>query len=81
MTTRILFLAANSQDTEKLRLDREIHEIEKALRQSDNREQFIFIPKVAVQIDDLQREIHQSKASIINFSGHGASDRRSIQTF
>lgn len=75
MTTRILFLAANSQDTEKLRLDREIREIEKALQLSNNREEFIFISKIAVQIDDLQREIRQSGASIIHFSGHGAGDR------
>ena len=75
MPIKILFLSSNPQDTEKLRLDREIHEIEKALRQSNNREQFIFIPKVAVQTDDLQREIRQSEASIIHFSGHGAGDR------
>ena len=75
MTTRILFLAANPQDTEKLRLNSEIREIEQALKLSNNREQFEFIPKVAVKIKDLQREIRQSKASIIHFSGHGAGDR------
>ncbi|MEL6439087.1 MAG: effector-associated domain EAD1-containing protein [Cyanobacteria bacterium J06621_8] len=75
MPINILFLSSNPHDTEKLRLNREIHEIEKALRQSKNREQFIFIPKVAVQIDDLQREIRQSKASIVHFSGHGVGDR------
>lgn len=75
MTTRILLLASNPQDSEQLRLNSEIHEIEQALKQSNNREQFEFISKLAVQIEDLQREIRQSEASIVHFSGHGAGDR------
>lgn len=75
MPIKILFLSSNPQDTEKLQLDREILKIKKALQLSINREEFEFIFQVAVQIDDLQREIRQSKASIIHFSGHGAGDR------
>ena len=75
MTITILLLSSNPTDATRLSTDREIHEIEQALRQSKNREQIRFIPRVAVQIEDIQREIRQTKANIVHFSGHGTGDR------
>ena len=71
MKTNILVLASNPQDTELLRLNAEIREIEKALELGKKREQFVIASKVAVQIEDLQRSLRRENARIVHFCGHG----------
>jgi len=71
---KILILAANPTDTNKLRLDEEVREIENAHRQATNREEIAIISKWAVRLDDLRREILYHKPNIVHFSGHGAGD-------
>ena len=71
---KILILAANPTDTKKLRLDKEIGEIQNAHRQARYREEIEIIPKLAVRVEDLQNELLYEKPNIVHFSGHGAGD-------
>jgi len=70
--TKILILSANPTSTDRLRLDKEIREIEAALERSSSRAQFEVISKLAVRVDDLRRALLDHKPQIVHFSGHGA---------
>lgn len=72
--TKILILSANPTDTGRLRLDKEVREIETALERAKSREQFEIIPKFAVRVDDLRRALLDHVPQIVHFSGHGAGD-------
>ena len=67
----ILFLAANPTGTTRLRLDREAREIEEGLKRSNKRDQFDFIQKTAVRVQDLRRGLLDIAPQIVHFSGHG----------
>lgn len=69
---KILFLAANPNDTYRLRLDEEIRSIDDALRQSDYRDQFDIRQHWAVRVSDLQSYLLRYKPDIVHFSGHGS---------
>ncbi|MGK7935034.1 MAG: CHAT domain-containing protein [Xenococcaceae cyanobacterium] len=69
--TKILVLASNPQDTARVRLDEEIHQIEDALARAHNREDFDLRSILAVRIDDLQESIIQENPRIVHFCGHG----------
>jgi CHAT domain len=69
---RILILSANPINTDRLRLDEEVREIEERLKLSKYREQFQIIPWWAVRVDDLRRALLETEPSIVHFSGHGA---------
>ena len=69
---KILIFSTNPQDTQKLRLDEEVREIQKALKQSQNREKFQIVTFGAVQVKDLRRALLENKPSIVHFSGHGS---------
>jgi hypothetical protein len=51
---RILILSANPKNTDKLRLDEEVREIQATLEQGRNSDQFEVITRWAVRVDDLQ---------------------------
>lgn len=69
--TKILFLAANPVDTDPLRLDEEIREVDEALRRAKLREKFVLEQKLAVRIRDLRRALLDINPDIVHFSGHG----------
>src|SRR5258706_15394722 len=71
MIRKILFLASNPTDTGRLRLDKEVREIEEGLKRSNERDQFDLIPKFAVRVDDLRRSLLDHSPRIVHFSGHG----------
>jgi tetratricopeptide (TPR) repeat protein len=74
MIKKILILAANPGDTSRLRLDKEVSEIEKGLRRAKLREQFEIRPVWAVSFDDLRRALLDYEPQIVHFSGHGDKD-------
>lgn len=74
MTTTILLLAANPQDTPELKLYQEIYEINESVREAKYGAQFKFIPRTAVKRRDLLEAIDKHNPDIIHFSGHGDSD-------
>lgn len=69
---KILFLAANPSDTSRLRLDKEIREIEFALRQAEFRDTFDIKQHWALRVADLQGYLLRYQPDIVHFSGHGS---------
>jgi len=72
---KILILAANPTDTNKLRLDEEVRSIETAHRQSKYREKIKIISKWGIRVDDLRGELLYHKPNIVHFCGHGEGDK------
>lgn len=68
---KILILAANPKNTEKLRLDEEVREIQAGLARSKRSQQFQIISRTAVRPDDLRRALLDYEPQIVHFSGHG----------
>jgi hypothetical protein len=67
---KILFLASNPTATGRLRLDKEVREIDEGLKRSNERDQFDLIPKFAVRVEDLRRSLLDHAPRIVHFSGH-----------
>ena len=71
---KILILAANPKNTDRLRLDEEVREIETALERSRTRKRFQIISKFAVRVSDLRRSLLDHEPQFVHFSGHGAGE-------
>ncbi|MEA5464866.1 AAA-like domain-containing protein [Leptothoe sp. PORK10 BA2] len=71
---KILILTANPKNSDKLRLDEEVREIQEGLQRSRSRDQFEIISKWAVRPDDLRRALLDHEPNIVHFSGHGAGE-------
>jgi hypothetical protein len=69
---KILILSANPKDTSRLRLDREVREIQDTIKLAKNREQFELVTTWAVRVKDLRRKLLEHKPTIVHFSGHGS---------
>lgn len=65
----ILFLAANPVGTDPLCLDKELSELQNALRPFRSR--FVIESKWAVHIKDMRRAMDDYCPTIVHFSGHG----------
>ncbi|NMG07882.1 AAA-like domain-containing protein [Brasilonema sp. UFV-L1] len=72
---KILILSANPQNTDKLRLDEEVREIQAGLERAKNREKFEVISRWALRPDDLRRALLDFEPEIVHFSGHGAGNQ------
>ncbi|BAY96737.1 hypothetical protein NIES37_06730 [Tolypothrix tenuis PCC 7101] len=72
---KILILSANPTNTDKLRLDEEVREIQAGLERARSRDQFEIITKWAVRTDDLRRALLDYEPEIVHFSGHGAGNQ------
>ena len=71
----ILILASSPTNTARLRLDREMREIDAGLRRAKQREQFTLEQKWAVRPDDLRRALLDYNPQIVHFCGHGAGNQ------
>jgi hypothetical protein len=69
---KILILSANPKDTNKLRLDEEVRNIQAAIKRANNREQFEIITALAVRVEDLRHALLDHQPTIVHFSGHGS---------
>lgn len=72
--TKILILAVNPKNTNKLGLDREVREIQEGLRRSKKRDKFVVESRWAVRPDDIRRAIFDFDPQIVHFCGHGEAD-------
>ncbi len=72
---KILILTANPKNSDKLRLDEEVREIQEGLQRSRSRDQFEIIAKWAVRPDDLRRALLDHEPHIVHFSGHGVGTK------
>jgi CHAT domain-containing protein len=70
---RILFLAANPKDTDRLRLDEEVRTIDERLREADYRDRLVLVPHFAVRREDLQQALLRYQPHVVHFSGHGST--------
>lgn len=68
---RILFLAANPIDTDRLKLDEEYREIQAKLRGTTHQEHIEFFPWLALRADDLVQLFNEQNVQIVHFCGHG----------
>lgn len=71
---KILFLAANPQNTTSLALQQEYRDIQDALARSYNEAQFDLDIRPAARRDDLRRSLLNFNPQIIHFAGHGEGD-------
>ncbi|BCX08159.1 MAG: hypothetical protein KatS3mg066_2018 [Fischerella sp.] len=69
--TKILILTAIPHG---LRLDKEIREIEEAIRRASNRDLFEIRVRTAVRPQDIRRAIAEEQPEIVHFCGHGLKD-------
>ncbi len=71
---KILILSANPRDTARLRLDKEIREIQERLKRAKYGRQFTVQQATAVRICDLQQELLEHEPHIVHFCGHGENE-------
>ena len=71
---KILILTANPKNTDKLRLDEEVREIQAGLERAQKRDQFEIVTRWALRVDDLRRALLDHEPQIVHFSGHGAGE-------
>ncbi|ARV62733.1 CHAT domain-containing protein [Nostocales cyanobacterium HT-58-2] len=69
---KILVLSANPKNTDKLRLDEEVREIQASLKLAKHREQFEIVTSLAIRVEDLRRALLEHQPNIVHFSGHGS---------
>lgn len=71
---KILFLAANPDNTSRLKYDEEYRKIREEMIRGRHRDKFEFLqPQLAVTIQELVRAMND-KPHIIHFSGHGEEE-------
>lgn len=71
LVKKILFVAANPENTSRLKLDVEASAIQKGLDRSRASNQFELTTRWATEIEDLRRTLLDIQPHIIHFSGHG----------
>ena len=71
---KILILTANPKNTDKLRLDEEVREIQAGLERAKKRDRFEIVTRWALRVDDLRRALLDHEPQIVHFSGHGAGE-------
>lgn len=71
---KILFLGANPINTTRIRIDKELREIEIGLRMSKERESILLSQRWAMTPSLLQQAILDENPNIIHFSGHGEQE-------
>ncbi len=71
---RILFLGANPRTGGNLHLEREVREIDAALRQAEFRDRFDLRQQLAVRPADLEAALLRHHPQVVHFSGHGDAD-------
>lgn len=70
----ILVLASSPTNEARLRLDKQMREIDEGLRRSQHREKFTLQQRWAVRPDDLRRALLDLNPEIVHFCGHGSGD-------
>jgi hypothetical protein len=74
MKDKILFLTSNPADTSRLRIEKEVRDIQEGLRRSNRKDNFDFQVRLATRPRDLSRAILDENPKILHFSGHGETE-------
>ena len=75
MTYKIIVFSSNPQNTARLRLNREFSEIENVWESSRNKDHYTVLRVPQARVDQLAREILETKARIVHFCGHGLGNQ------
>lgn len=70
-TTKILFLAANPFNTDRLSLDEELRAIKEQVREASSGNRFEVISVEAARPDDWLQALNAQRFRMVHFSGHG----------
>lgn len=73
-STKILIISANPKNSNRIRIDEEVREVEQGLERSKRRTDFNLSTKWASKIQDLRRALLDEVPKIVHFSGHGTTD-------
>jgi hypothetical protein len=68
----VLFLTAEPEGIEHLRVDKEVREIQTRVRSSELRDSIAFEYRPAARVTDLLQQLNEVEPDIVHFSGHGA---------
>ncbi|WPD21249.1 MAG: SIR2 family protein [Candidatus Electrothrix scaldis] len=68
---KILILSANPADTNRLRFDKEIREIQQRLKNAKYGRDITTVQELAVNISDLQDALLEHEPDVVHFCGHG----------
>jgi chemotaxis protein histidine kinase CheA len=60
--------------SEPLRLDREVNEIQRRIRESKHRDAIRFVSRHAVKVTELMQALNEEEPDVVHFSGHGSQD-------
>ncbi|MCP4377373.1 MAG: CHAT domain-containing protein [bacterium] len=74
MQKKILILTASPTNRARLRLDREVRDIQEGLRLSEHRDRFQVTSQWATRLRDLRRAMLREKPEIVHFCGHGEKE-------
>ena len=69
----VLFLTGEPDGMSRLRLDREIREVQEQVRRSEHRDAIVFEYRLAARITDMIQHLNEVEPDVIHFSGHGAT--------
>lgn len=71
---KILFLGANPMDSTRLRIDKELRDIDTGLRMAAERDRIVLSQRWAVTDSVLQQALLDEEPTIVHFSGHGTDE-------
>jgi hypothetical protein len=66
----ILYLAANPIDSERLRSDRELREIQDIMRDGKGSDRFRLVSVFAARVQDIAAAVKSNNPQIVHFAGH-----------
>jgi hypothetical protein len=67
-------MTANPSDTDRLRIDKEMKEVDRVFRGARLRDKFEIVQKWAVEAIDIQTHLKDTLPRFVHFSGHGAGN-------
>jgi len=71
---KILFMCANPDDTERLKVNKESERIKEALENAVHRNEILFVTNMAATPTNMIRYLLNEKPSFVHFSGHGSEE-------
>jgi hypothetical protein len=78
LPVKVLILAANPPDTETLRIDQEIREIQTTIRSGKDRDNIEVSIRLAVGPADISQALLDDEPRLVHFAGHGGGPEGSI---
>jgi hypothetical protein len=75
---KVLILAANPPDTERLQIDQEIREIQRTIRSGKDRDNIEVSIHLAVGPPDISQALLDDEPGLVHFAGHGGGPDGSI---